>query len=129
MWSFTKVKPATPPVVLVGVVAVVVVVVFAAAASARPVEECEKEIATLKGSLKVAKFYCFTCGHCGHTGTRCKKMTSHDATSTPNQPKARIVRSPYTLDMVNATEPRSLKDASGKLCKGNPGVERGYRKA
>ena len=104
-------------------------VVFAAAASARSVDDCEKEIAALKGSLKVAKFYCFTCGHCGHTGTRCKKMTSHDGTSTASQPKARIVRSPYTLDMVNATEPRSLKDASGKLCKGNPGVEKGYRKA
>ena len=104
-------------------------VVFAAAASARSVDDCEKEIAALKGSLKVAKFYCFTCGHCGHAGTRCKKMTSHDATGTASSPKPRIVRSPYTVDMANATEPKSLKDANGKLCKGNPGVEKGYRKA
>ena len=104
-------------------------VVFAAAASARSIDECEKEIAALKGSLKVAKFYCFTCGHCGHAGTRCKKMTSHDATGTATHPKPRIVRSPYTLEMLNATEPKSIKDANGKLCKGNPGVEKGYRKA
>ena len=104
-------------------------VAFAAAASARSVEDCEREIAALKGSLKVAKFYCFTCGHCGHAGTRCKKMTSHDSTSTATHPKPRIVRPPYTVDMANATEPKSLKDTTGKLCKGNAGVEKGYRKA
>jgi len=30
--------------------------------------------------------------------------------------------------MLNATEPKSLKDADGKTCKGNVGVEKGYRK-
>ena len=104
-------------------------VAFAAAASAHSVEDCEREIAALKGSLKVAKFYCFACGHCGHAGTRCKKMTSHDSTSTVTHPKPRIVRPPYTVDMANATEPKSLKDTTGKLCKGNAGVEKGYRKA
>jgi hypothetical protein len=94
----------------------------------RTVEECEKEIAALKGSLRVASHYCFTDGYGGHSGTQCKRMTAHDTTSVPGQAKPRIIRSPYTAEMTTATEPKSLKDSNGKMCKGNAGVEKGYRK-
>jgi hypothetical protein len=97
-------------------------------AGKRTVEECEKEIAALKGSLRVASHYCFADGYGGHSGTQCKRMTAHDTTSVPGQAKPRIIRSPYTAEMTTATEPKSLKDSNGKLCKGNAGVEKGYRK-
>ena len=97
-------------------------------AGKRTVEECEKEIAALKSSLRVASHYCFTDGYGGHSGTQCKRMTAHDTTSIPGQAKPRIIRSPYTAEMTTATEPKSLKDSNGKLCMGNAGVEKGYRK-
>jgi hypothetical protein len=30
--------------------------------------------------------------------------------------------------MINAKEPKTLKDANGKPCKGNSGVARGFRR-
>ena len=102
--------------------------VAALATPKRSAEDYEKEIAALKGALKTAELYCFSCGYGGHKGTSCKRMSKQDPTGSPSAPKPRIPRSPYTEEMLNSTEPNSLKDADGKTCKGNVGVEKGYRR-
>ena len=102
--------------------------VAAHATEKRSAEDYEKEIAALKNALKTAELYCFSCGFGGHQGVTCKRMTKQDPTGPYSPQKPRIPRTPYTEEMIKATEPKTLKDADGKTCKGNVGVEKGYRK-
>lgn len=94
----------------------------------RSAEDYKKEIATLKNALKVTECYCFSCEFGSHFGITCNRTTKVGQTGPYSHSKLRIPRTPFTDEMIKATEPKTLKDADGKTCKGNVGVEKGYRK-